>query len=430
MTPTGTDMLHAAQTLIRDAASDIALESTILESFIEPDYIHSATLQILMDDGTKRTFPAYRIQHNTELGPYKGGIRFHPHVSQEEVQALATLMTIKCAVAQIPMGGGKGGVAVDPRSLSEAELKRLSEAYVHAFGIHIGPDKDIPAPDVNTNGKIMNWMVDAYEELTGSYEPAVFTGKPLSHGGSLGRTAATGRGGVIVLNRILEKQLISPTEMTVAIQGFGNVGSYFATIAQEYGYTIVAVSDSRGGIYNPDGLDADELVTRKEKHGTVATKLSKEETLITNDQLLELPVSVLVPSALENAIHEQNMARIHAQYIVEMANGPVTEEALMHFAKKGQTVVPGTLANAGGVVVSYFEWLQNKKGEKWSEQKVNAKLQKNLEYATDQIWKRYTASETSFAQATFKTALQRIIGEMSKQKEQQENQNTFLFAQK
>lgn len=409
MTPNGKEMLHAAQTLIRDAAAHLSVKAEALEQFIEPDFIHTATLRIQMDDGATKQFPAYRIQHNNIRGPYKGGIRFDPHVSQEEVQALATLMTIKCAVAQIPLGGAKGGVVVNPHTLSQKELKRLSYAYVQAFADFIGENKDIPAPDVNTNEKIMSWMVHAYEDITGKHQPAAFTGKPISQGGSLGRTEATGRGGVIILNTMMKKMGKNPKEMTIAVQGFGNVGSYFASIAQAYGYTIVAVSDSKGGVYNQKGLDIKELIHRKQTHGTVTAQQGEDEQYITNEELLKLPVSILVPSALENAIHKGNMKDITAQYIIEMANGPITKTAFTYLTEKNCMILPGTLANAGGVVVSYFEWLQNKTNETWSEEKVNTKLQTQLESAFEHIWERYQSEHVSFTQATFEASLQQIL---------------------
>lgn len=416
MTPNGTHMLSAVQIHIRHAAAPIPLEPHELEDFIQPDHIHRAQLSICMDDGSTQTFPAYRIQHNNTLGPYKGGIRFHPHVSEAEVQALATLMTIKCAVAQIPMGGGKGGIIVDPHTLSYAERKRLSETYVQAFGLYLGPERDVPAPDVNTNSEVMHWMTEAYRELTGIHQPATFTGKPLSHGGSQGRTEATGRGGVIVLDTLLRNMGKETTNTTIAIQGFGNVGSYFARIAQEYGYTIVAVSDSKGGVYNPRGLDPHALMQRKKQHGTISTALTMEEQHLSNDELLTLPVTILVPSALENAIHADNMNQIQASYIVEMANGPVTEEAFSFLSKKGHIIIPGTLANAGGVIVSYFEWLQNKQNTQWSEEEVNTKLYEYLERACTHVLNIYRErNNISLAQATFEAGIRRILQRHKKQ---------------
>jgi glutamate dehydrogenase/leucine dehydrogenase len=406
----GDNMLQTAHEQIKIAAKALKIDMNTVEKFLRPDFIHEKEIKLEMDNGSIKTLQAYRIQHNNSLGPYKGGIRFHKKVSKEEVQALSTLMTIKCAVAQIPMGGGKGGVCVDPHQLSKTELKKLSEAYVEAFFDYIGPEKDIPAPDVNTNGKIMSWMVDKYSQITGKHQPATFTGKPIPQGGSLGRTEATGRGGVIILNHLVRNVLQKkPTEMTIAVQGFGNVGSYFALIAQSYGFKVVAVSDSKGGLYNANGLQIENLFDRKKKDGTVSKNLTTDEKNITNEKLLELPVDVLVPSALENIVHKDNMKKIKAKVIVEMANGPLTEDATEYLVDQHVKVIPDILANAGGVIVSYFEWLQNKNDEHWTEEEVNKKLEEKMIISFDKVLKRCSGEKCSITKSAYEEAINLLL---------------------
>ncbi len=360
-----------------------------------------------------KTFSAYRIEHNDARGPFKGGIRFHPDSSQDEAQALATLMSLKCAVAGIPYGGGKGIVIVDPSKLTTSELKTLSQEYAKFISPYIGPWKDVPAPDVNTDGQIMAWMLEAYEAKIGHQAPATFTGKPLELGGSLGRTEATGQGGAYVLSAYCEENGINPKSSTIAVQGFGNVGFWFAKIARELGFKIVAISDSSGGIYDKSGLDIDSLLDLKEKHGNLSevAKKSKKE-LITNSELLELSVTVLVPAALENAISEENMEKISAQVVFEMANGPTTSEADKYLFQKGVDVVPDILCNSGGVTVSYFEWVQNLNGYYWTKEKVNEELKKTITKAFSDIEKIKNEKRVSYRRAANCLALKRIIDAM------------------
>ena len=405
-------MLETAQKLIRKSATEMGLSSGTIQRLLEPDMIHEFSLPLEKDDGTVTVYKGYRIQHNNALGPYKGGIRFHPNVSKAEVQALATLMSIKTAAVNIPFGGGKGGIAVNPKELSNAELKRLSKLYAAKISSFIGQDLDVPAPDVNTNPTIMKWMLEEYEKITGTKSYATFTGKPLAYGGSLGRLEATGRGGVIALQELilrLNKDKQKP--LTIAIQGFGNVGYFFAQIAANMGHKVVAISDSKGGIsvHNlEEKLELPLVLEYKEKEGKVSYDSAKAKN-ITNEELLELPVDVLVPAALENVINESNMSKIQAKVIVEMANGPITNEANEYLAHKGTIIIPDVLANAGGVVVSYLEWVQSKQGYWWTEEKVNKELEILMKAAFSTIWTCAQEKEITLKDAAFYVAIQRIV---------------------
>ena len=442
-------MLESAQAIVIRTAKSLNLAKETVERLLEPDVIHELNFSV-----GKKIYKGFRIQHNKNLGPYKGGIRFHSNVSREEVQALATLMTIKCAVAGLPYGGGKGGVVVDPKSLTETELELLSRSYIRAIARFIGPDFDVPAPDVNTNPKIMAWMVNEFIKFKVQSEKlkvnrkilnhlrATFTGKPVDKGGTLGRTEATGRGGVIVLKSLLKKltsqsevipnlfrDLLSKNQMlnqvqhdkqlTIALQGYGNVGYYFAKFADEEGLKVVAVSDSKGGVYVEDGLSPEVTLNCKKEKGTVAGCYCKGSVCdirfgktISNEALLELPVDILIPAALENSINRKNMKKITAKIIIEMANGPVTEEAYEYLTKKGVIIVPDVLANSGGVTVSYLEWYQNMHGQKWSEQKVNNRLKVMMEKAFNTVWNKAISNQSKaldLKQAAFKVAIERIV---------------------
>ena len=343
-------------------AKYINLQGRTLEELKCPKRVIKADLRVKMDDGKIKTFKAFRLQHNDAVGPYKGGIRFHPNVSEDEVKALSMWMTWKCSVVGIPYGGAKGGVICDPKNMSEAELERLSRAYIQAIAKYIGPFKDVPAPDVNTTPQIMAWMVDEYEKIAGKHEPGVITGKPVEVGGSLGRTEATGLGGFYVLEQ-LRKVRNLPQNITIAVQGVGNVGYWFIEFAKKAGYRVVAWSNSKGGEY--------------------------KGKKITNEQLLELPVDILVPAALENQITKDNAGKIKAKYIIEMANGPVTPEADEILHRRGIISIPDVLANAGGVTVSYFEWCQNNMGYYWGKDEVFSKLKVIMDKAFGEVWKIY-----------------------------------------
>lgn len=402
-------MLESAQSIINKTARKLGYKPSIVDWLIEPKMIHEFNFRVKMDNGDIKLFKGWRIQHNNALGPYKGGIRFHPDTTREEVQALATLMTIKCSVAGLPYGGAKGGVVVDPKKLSETELERLSRRYAEKITPFIGEDVDVPAPDVNTNSKIMSWMNDEYQKIVGKKSPAAFTGKPFDQGGSLGRTEATGRGGVIILKALLKKLKIS-RRPTIAVQGFGNVGYYFANIAVEEGYKVVAVSDSKGGVYVKEGLNPEKTMECKTEKGEV----SKCGKPVTNDELLELPVDVLVPAALENVINEKNMEQIQAKIIIEMANGPITEAAYNYLTEQGVVIVPDVLANSGGVTVSYLEWVQGKQRYWWTEKEVNEKLQETMLKAFEKVWERAGSrhggknAKIDLKQSAFEVAVERI----------------------
>ena len=408
-------MLESAQELIAKTASKMGLDKNTISRLIEPEVAHEFSLVVPMDNGEKKILKGWRIQHNSALGPYKGGIRFHADTVRQEVQALATLMSIKCAVAGLPYGGGKGGVAVDPKKLSKAELERLSRAYAAKISHFIGEDIDVPAPDVNTTPQIMSYMIDEYQKIKGYKSPATFTGKPVEMGGSLGRTEATGRGGLFVLQALLAKMKKKSKGLTVAIQGFGNVGYYFAKLSEAEGFKIVAVSDSKGGVYVPQGLSVETTLNCKREKGMVSGCYCKGSVCdlkygkpISNEELLELPVDVLVPAALENVINEGNMGKIKAKIIVEMANGPITSAAYEYLSKKGVVIVPDVLANAGGVTVSYLEWVQGKAGYWWSEQEVNERLKVVMDRAFEAIWKKSQTQKIPLKAAAFEVAISRI----------------------
>ena len=400
-------MLQTAQELIKKTGEKLNLTQEEIDFIIQPDRVIEVKVPVKMDNGVIKTFVGYRSQHNNVLGPYKGGIRFHQNVSREEVIALSILMTLKCSANNLPLGGGKGGVIVNPKELSEGELERLSRIYAQKIAPFIGEEVDVPAPDVNTDGKIMMWMLDEYEKTINKKSPATFTGKPVEFGGSLGRTKATGRGGVIVMNNLLKQ--LNKDYKTVAIQGFGNVGYYFAKIASEKDYKIVAVSDSQGGIYYENGLDPEKVMAVKKEQGSVINY--PEGKVISNEELLELPVDILVPAALENVITKDNASKIQAKVIIEMANGPITEEAYSILEENQIISAPDILANAGGVIVSYFEWLQNKRNEKWTEEEVNQKLEEQLSTAFKEIFETSQKFNTDLKEAAFISALAKITKE-------------------
>ncbi len=384
---------------LKSVAKILELDPKTVLILAKPNRVYKTALRVKMDNGRVKTFSAYRSQHNNAKGPYKGGIRFHQNVTESEVKALSMWMTWKCSVVGIPYGGGKGGVVVDPSKLSAGELERLSRAYGKWISTFVGPWKDVPAPDVNTNGQIMAWMIDELEKSKLGKDGlenvrASITGKPIPLGGSEGREEATGMGGAFVLRPMVNELRIMKTDMpkkdkdvTIAVQGMGNVGYWFAKFAGEMGYRVVALSDSRGGIYSPKGLDVDKVMKHKEKTGSVRGYTGSKA--ITNEEILELPVSVLVPAALENVITEKNADKIKARAIVEMANGPVTPEADEILSKRGVYSLPDILANAGGVTVSYFEWVQNLHGYYWSKEEVKKKLKAVMDKACIETWTMY-----------------------------------------
>ncbi len=394
-----------------------------IEKLKRPDHFFETQLKIQMDNGQEQSFTAYRSQHDNARGPYKGGIRFHPGVTKAEVLALSTWMTWKCAIAGIPYGGAKGGIVVDPKALSLAELERLSRAYATWLVDNIGPWQDVPAPDVNTNGQIMTWMVDAWAQAYAQKQPlninpqATFTGKPLEYGGSEGREEATGLGGVYVLEKLAEKLgWQRKKDITIAIQGIGNVGYWFAHHADLLGYRVVAISDSQGGVYIESGLNPAKTLECKQTKGAMSECFCTDDGCgvdhgkkISNQELLALPVDVLVPAALESVITQENAQQVQAKYIIEMANGPVTPEADEILEKNNITVIPDVLANAGGVTTSYFEWVQNLQGVHWKKEQVLSQLQPIMDRAFDEMWQKHTQMQLSARMSAYASAVKLVV---------------------
>ncbi|GAX89161.1 Glu/Leu/Phe/Val family dehydrogenase [Effusibacillus lacus] len=398
-----------AKKQIETAADKLRLDSHIVEILKKPMRVLSVSFPVKMDDGTIRVFEGYRSQHNDAIGPTKGGIRFHPNVTLDEVKALSMWMSFKCGVVGLPYGGAKGGVICDPRNLSPGELERISRGFIEAIAQIIGPDKDIPAPDVYTNSQVMGWMMDTFSRLNKSFSPGVITGKPLILGGSKGRTEATARGCVITIREAM-KELGRPLQdATVAIQGFGNVGRITAKLLSVLGCKIVSISDSKGAVLDPDGLDITK-VERLKDQGSILDYDSDYQ--IDPQELLELDVDILVPAALENSITVENADRIKARIVAEAANGPITPDADQILAVNKTRVIPDILANAGGVTVSYFEWVQNLMNYYWSEEEVNVKLSEVMVrsfHAVNQAANKY---ETDLRTAAYMISLQRIVDAM------------------
>jgi glutamate dehydrogenase/leucine dehydrogenase len=394
-----------------DAAAQVSqADANIVERLKNPDRYIEVSIPVVMDNGEQKIFSGFRSQHNNARGPYKGGIRYHQDVNLDEVRALSFWMTFKNAVVNVPFGGGKGGIIVNPKELSEGELEKLSRGYMKQMFRNFGPLVDVPAPDVNTNGQIMAWMRDEFEQLTGTQAPGVITGKTIENGGSEGRTEATGFGGGYVLREALAAGLVPGDRKTIAIQGFGNVATYLAEYVKEHGFKIVALSDSKGGIYNENGIDV--ALAEAHKKETRALKGLEGTTEITNEALLELDVDVLVPAALENVLTGDNASKIKAKFILEMANGPTTPEADAIFAQNGVTVVPDILANSGGVCVSYFEWYQNQNNEKWTKEDALKKLDEHMVAAFQAVRDAQTKHNTTMRTAAYIVALERIAEKM------------------
>jgi glutamate dehydrogenase len=365
------DVLHATQVVIEQALRRLGYGDDMIELLKEPLRMLTVRIPVRMDDGTTKVFTGYRSQHNDAVGPTKGGVRFHPDVTEKEVKALSIWMSLKCGIADLPYGGGKGGVICDPRRMSFRELERLSRGYVRAVSQLVGPNKDIPAPDVMTNSQIMAWMMDEYSRIREFDSPGFITGKPIVLGGSKGRETATARGVVIMIQEALRLKGIPLQGARIVIQGFGNAGSYLAKFMHESGATVIGISDVSGALYNKEGLDIPHLLDRRDSFGNVTNLFPKT---ITNEELLELDCDVLVPAAIENQITEQNASRIKASIIVEAANGPTTLEATRIVSDRGILLIPDVLASSGGVIVSYFEWVQNNQGYYWDESEIDNKL--------------------------------------------------------
>ncbi|MEH6651375.1 MAG: Glu/Leu/Phe/Val dehydrogenase [Motiliproteus sp.] len=409
------DVFSDALKRLRQLSDSAGIDSEVVASLMQPKALVKAALPVRMDDGSTRYFTGYRCRYNDVLGPTKGGIRYHPQVSQSEVQALALWMTIKCALVGLPFGGGKGGVIVQPKELSPMELERLSRAYVRAMADFIGPDVDIPAPDVYTNARIMGWMMDEYEAIKRSRSPGVITGKPIPLGGSLGRDEATGRGAYLCIRQLAHKRGWQPQNQRVAIQGFGNAAYNLGRLLQRDGYKIVAISDSQGGIFSEQGFDIDSLWAEKQASRKMRAVYCEQSVCqliehreISNAELLALDVDLLIPAALEGVITTDNVASIQAKTIVEVANGPIETGAEQQLDQRGITIVPDVLANAGGVTVSYFEWVQNRSGYPWSLEEVRQRLEQYMQQAFERVWSIAEEKQSSLRSAAYTSALTRI----------------------
>ena len=387
------------------AADLIGLDETIRTSLNVPDRELMVEVPLRKDDGTIESFRGYRVQHNNSRGPFKGGIRYHEEVDLDEVRSLAALMTWKTALVDIPYGGGKGGISVNPSTLSELELERLSRRFFRAINPIIGVNRDIPAPDVNTNPQIMAWFMDEYGMING-HTPGIVTGKPIELGGSLGRNAATGKGTAIIARETANLLNMDLEGASVVIQGFGNVGSFAGRFLNEMGSKIIAVSDVNGGLYDPDGLDITSLVDYNNNNGTI--KGFSQGDLVSNKDILNIECDFLIPAALGGVIHKMNVEKLNCRVIIEAANGPVTPPADDILFKKGVYVVPDILTNAGGVTVSYFEWVQNLQQFQWTEEEVNEKLENKMVAAFNEVSSMMKSKKTSMRMAAFAVAIDRV----------------------
>ncbi|MGM0590262.1 MAG: Glu/Leu/Phe/Val family dehydrogenase [Halobacteriota archaeon] len=407
-----TDQVNPFESLqeqIDDAAAYLDVPEDVLERLKHPERVLETTLSVERDDGRLEIFKAFRSQFNGDRGPYKGGIRYHPGVTRDEVKALSGWMVYKCAVVDIPYGGGKGGIVIEPDEYSDAELERVTRAYATELRPIIGEDKDIPAPDVNTGQREMNWIKDTYETLENTTAPGVITGKAPDSGGSLGRVEATGRSVMLTAREAFSYLDIDMEDATVAVQGYGNAGAIGARLIEDLGANVVAVSDSRGGVYNSDGLDAVAVKEHKNETGTVVGYDGATEE-VTNEELLTLDVDLLVPAALENAIDAELARDVKADVIVEAANGPLTPDADDVLREKDVYVFPDILANAGGVTVSYFEWVQNRQRFYWSEERVNDELEQIIVDAFDSLVDAYESNDLpNFRTAAYVVAIDRVL---------------------
>lgn len=404
------DPFECAQQQLKKAVKKLRMSDCVYEVLKNVSEYLEVSVPVKMDNGKVKVFKGYRVHHNNARGPYKGGIRFHPDVHVNEVKALASWMTWKCAVVDIPYGGAKGGVVCNPKEMSKNELEQLSRGYVRVLRDFIGPDKDIPAPDVYTNPQTMAWMMCEYSRMKGYNVPGVITGKPVYLFGSEGRNEATGNGLAYTTRDVINYLKMDPKKMTAVIQGYGNLGHVVADRYHEMGIKVIAVSDSRGGIYNPDGLNPHEIVSHKKKTGSVVGL--KGTRKITNEKLVELECDIFAPCALENVITKENARRIKAKMILEGANGPTTPKADEILNKKGVLVVPDILANAGGVVVSYFEWVQNRMNYYWSEQEVNEKLDRIMTTAFNKVIEQMKRYKVDMRTAAYILALKRVAWAM------------------
>lgn len=387
MSENTTSLVSSTQNIIHEALDKLGFDEGMYELVKEPLRLLTVRIPVKMDDGTVKVFTGYRAQHNDAVGPTKGGVRFHPDVDEDEVKALSMWMTLKCGIVDLPYGGGKGGIVCDPRQMSIHEVERLSRGYVRAISQIVGPTKDIPAPDVFTNSQIMAWMMDEYSMMDAFNSPGFITGKPIVLGGSQGRDRSTALGVVIAIEEAAKRRGKQIEGSRVVIQGFGNAGSFLAKFLYDMGAKVVGISDAHGALHDPNGLDIDYLLDRRDSFGTVTNLF---EDTITNKELFELDCDILVPAAISNQITNDNAYDIKADIVVEAANGPTTPEATKILTERGILLVPDVLASAGGVTVSYFEWVQNNQGYYWTEEEVNEKLREKLVKAFDNI---YTLAE-------------------------------------
>ncbi|MGG1757294.1 Glu/Leu/Phe/Val dehydrogenase [Bacillus velezensis] len=397
------NLFLSTQSIIKEALRKLGYPDNMYELMKEPMRLLTVRIPVKMDNGSVQVFTGYRSQHNDAVGPTKGGVRFHPEVSEEEVKALSIWMTLKCGITNLPYGGGKGGIICDPRTMSFGELERLSRGYVRAISQIVGPTKDIPAPDVYTNSQIMAWMMDEYSRLREFDSPGFITGKPIVLGGSQGRETATAQGVTICIEEAVKKKI--PLENArIIIQGFGNAGSFLAKFMHDAGAKVIGISDAHGALYDPDGLDIDYLLDKRDSFGTVTNLFSD---VITNRELLEKDCDILVPAAISNQITAENAHHIKASIIVEAANGPTTIDATKILNERGVLLVPDILASAGGVTVSYFEWVQNNQGFYWSEEEVAGKLRSVMVNSFESIYQTAHTHKVDMRLAAYMTGIRK-----------------------
>lgn len=398
------NLLTSTQNVIKTALDKLGYEESMYELLKEPMRIMEVRIPVRMDDGNVKVFTGFRAQHNDAVGPTKGGVRFHPEVNREEVMALSMWMTLKCGIVDLPYGGGKGGIICDPREMSMYEIEKLSRGYVRAISQIVGPNKDIPAPDVFTNSQIMAWMFDEYSKIDEFNSPGFITGKPIVLGGSQGRDKATAQGVTIVINEAAKKRGLDMKGARVVIQGFGNAGSFLAKFLHDAGAKVVGISDAYGALHDPDGLDIDYLLDRRDSFGTVTTLF---DNTISNKELFELDCDIIVPAAISNQITAENAPNIKASIVVEAANGPTTAEATKILTDRGILLVPDVLASAGGVTVSYFEWVQNNQGYYWTQEEVDEKLNKKLVDAFENVYNVATTRNIDMRLAAYMVGARR-----------------------
>lgn len=398
-------LFQSTQKIIKKALDTLGYSESVYELLKEPMRVLTVRIPVRMDDGHVKVFTGFRSQHCDAVGPTKGGVRFHPNVTEEEVKALSIWMTLKCGIASLPYGGGKGGIICDPQKMSLGELERLSRGYVRAISQVVGPTKDIPAPDVYTNAQIMAWMMDEYSHIREFDSPAFITGKPIVLGGSHGRETATAQGVTMCLKEAVKKKDMQLEGARIVIQGFGNAGSFLAKFLHDEGARIIGISDVLGGIYNPNGLDIPYLLDRRDSFGMVTNLF--DET-ISNQELLELDCDILIPAAISNQITEENADQIKAAIVVEAANGPTTLEATRMLTERGVLLVPDILASSGGVTVSYFEWVQNNQGYYWEEEEVKKKLQKGMVESFEMIYETAQVHQVDMRLAAYIVGVKRV----------------------